>query len=180
ATRACILIFTSAGQLAAILPSGTPLGEGQITVTYNGMSSAPQPILVVDHAVGMFTASQDGKGAAVITDANYAPVSYIHSLAPGDIGIAWVTGLGASSADDGPAAAVDFRELYDVGITVGDVAARVLYAGPSGCCAALGQIVFEVPGGGAQGNAQAIGPADPENKRTGCAVPVYVKVGETF
>lgn len=179
-TRGCFLIFTSAGQLAAILPSDTPLGEGQITVTYNGMTSAPQPILVVEHAVGMFTVSQDGKGPAVITDENFVPVSYVQSLAPGDIGIAWVTGLGARSADDGPAAATDFKDLYDVQIAVGGIPADVLYAGPSGCCAALGQIVFEIPGGGSEGTAQATEAADPENKRIGCNVPVVVTVGETF
>jgi uncharacterized protein (TIGR03437 family) len=42
-----ILIYTSAKQVAAILPSDTPEGTGTITVTYNGQTSATAPIRVV-------------------------------------------------------------------------------------------------------------------------------------
>ena len=63
-TLDCIMVFTSAGQIAAILPSATPLGDGEITVTYNGVTSAPQPIRVVANGVGMFTIPQNGRSSS--------------------------------------------------------------------------------------------------------------------
>lgn len=171
----CFLVFASAGQLAAILPSTTPLGEGAITVTYNGDTSAPQPITVAANAVGMFTIPQNGQGPAVITDVDFNVNTYMSSFAPGDVAIAWVTGLGARTADD-RAVPEDLKERYQVEVGVGGVSARVLYAGPSGCCAAVDQIVFEIPGGG-PGTAQSATAADPSNKRMGCHVPVVVKAG---
>jgi hypothetical protein len=41
------LYYTSAGQVAALLPSNTPTGPGTITVTYNNQASAKAPIRVV-------------------------------------------------------------------------------------------------------------------------------------
>lgn len=162
----CILVFTSAGQLAAILPSTTPLGDGEIRVTYNGETSDPQPIHVVAHGVGMFTIPQNGEGPAVVTDANFAVNTYLNSFEPGTVGIAWVTGLGARSADD-TAVPQDLKDVYDIRVGVGGVDARVLYAGPSGCCAAVDQVVYEVP-------------SLPEDVRTGCAVPLAIRVGDTI
>src|SRR5262245_59341757 len=40
------MIYTSARQVAAILPSRTPVGNAQVTVTYNGQTSPPQQIRV--------------------------------------------------------------------------------------------------------------------------------------
>jgi|GEM_PF-2947407 len=175
----CILVFTSAGQLAAILPSATPLGDGEIRVSYNGETSDPQPIRVVANAVGMFTVPQNGQGPAVVTNAEFAVNTYVNSFAPGDVAIAWVTGLGARSADD-RAVPEDLKDVYDVEVGVGGISAEVLYAGPSGCCAGVDQIVYVIPGGGSTGTAQSSGPAAPENKRTGCWVPTVIKAGGTI
>ena len=46
-TLDCIMLFTVSSQLAVILPSNTPLGDGTLTVTFNGQTSAPLPIRVV-------------------------------------------------------------------------------------------------------------------------------------
>src|SRR5579871_5310155 len=47
ATVQCVMFYTSAGQVAAILPSTTPVGTGTISVTYNGSASPTAPITVV-------------------------------------------------------------------------------------------------------------------------------------
>ena len=49
------LYYVSAGQIAAILPSNTPVGTGTITVTYNSQTSATSPITVVPAAFGLRT-----------------------------------------------------------------------------------------------------------------------------
>src|SRR5215472_5232344 len=41
------MYYSSGAQVAALLPSNTPIGTGTITVTYNGQTSATAPITVV-------------------------------------------------------------------------------------------------------------------------------------
>jgi uncharacterized protein (TIGR03437 family) len=67
------------------------------------------------------------------------------TLRPGQIATVWATGLGASQ---------------EARVWVGDRLARILYSGPSGCCAGVDQINFEVPAG-----------------IEGCQVPLNVEAG---
>src|SRR5947209_18278829 len=48
-----VLLYVSAGQVGAILPSQTPLGNATLTVTYNGQTSAPEPIIVARRKFGI-------------------------------------------------------------------------------------------------------------------------------
>ena len=160
-TRDCLMIFTSAGQLAAILPSDTPLGEGTLTVTFNSETSEPAPIRVVDNAVGIFTLRQDGGGPGVFTDAGFAVNGVVNAFAPNTVAIAWTTGLGARTPDEMPVVQ-DFKDELDLEVSVGGLLAKVIYAGPSGCCAAVDQIIFEIPEG-----------------REGCFVPVAIRVDDS-
>ncbi len=157
----CLMIFTSAGQLAAVLPSQTPVGEGTITVTYNGETSAPARIKVSAGAVGMFTLRQDGQGPGVFTDPAFAVNTTQNSFRPGDIAIAWVTGIGPRTPDDTPSPQ-DLRGAIDLTVLVGGEPATLSYAGPSGCCAGVDQVAFAIPA------------ASP----TGCFVPVVMTVGD--
>jgi hypothetical protein len=47
------LWYTSPTQIAAVLPAATPVGNGTLTVTYKGATSAPAAIQVVPSAVGI-------------------------------------------------------------------------------------------------------------------------------
>ena len=67
--------LTSAGQVAAILPSTTPAGTGTITVSYNGSASATAPITVVASSPGIFSVNQQGNGTGVILYSNSNPSS---------------------------------------------------------------------------------------------------------
>lgn len=95
----CYMIYTSAGQVAALLPSRTPVGTGTITVTYNNQTSAPAPITVAQTSFGIFTVSQAGMGPGVITDANYQPALITRPGRRGQVMILWGTGLGPVAAD---------------------------------------------------------------------------------
>ena len=48
-----IMYYTLDRQIAAILPSSTPVGTGSLTVTYNGQTSAPAPVTVVANNLGL-------------------------------------------------------------------------------------------------------------------------------
>jgi polygalacturonase len=53
------MLFASAGQVNAILPSNVPSGAAQVTVTYQGQSSAPAPVTILPTAVGVFAVAQN-------------------------------------------------------------------------------------------------------------------------
>lgn len=154
-----IVLFAYDSQVNAILPSGTPAGNGTLQVTYNGQPGAPAPITVVESAFGIFAFNSAGSGQGIATDVHYALNSIIHTFHPGDYALLWGTGLGAINASD--------AELPPVGnvpgsvkVYVGDTTATVTYHGRSGCCAGLDQVVFQIPAG-----------------VTGCHVPVAVEAG---
>ncbi len=167
-TVAPLMYYTSATQVSALLPSNTPVGTGTITVTYNGQVGLASPITVVQNNLGIFTYSQDGQGAGIVTNPDYtlvsvtraancgAPLTACGAANPGDTLVLWATGLGPVSND----AAVGVAINIPLTVWLGGVQAAVTYQG-RGCCAGEDQINFVVPA----------------NVPTGCAVPLAVQIG---
>jgi len=159
-----IMVYTSATQQAAILPSRTPAGDGSIVVTYAGLTGPPAPIRVVEAAFGIFTLNSQGNGPAVIQMVRGAarPVNTLLEAAhPGELVSLWGTGLGAVRGGDEAAGPLPGDLGADIEIYVGGKRAQLFYAGRSGCCAGVDEIYFYVPGGVA-----------------GCYVPVAIKSGQ--
>jgi uncharacterized protein (TIGR03437 family) len=128
------LYYTSATQVAAVLPSTTPVGTGTLTLTYNGQASAPVPIQVAASAVGLDTLYGTGNGAGVATDNNsglaFGPT---HSLMPGQIAVLWGSGIGADTSNDDRTFPMKQNNLTNVPmqVYVGGVSATILYRGRS-------------------------------------------------
>jgi uncharacterized protein (TIGR03437 family) len=142
ATENCIMIYTSASQVAAILPSATPIGTGTLTLSYQGSSSSIS-IPVLSASFGTFTLNEAGSGPGVVTDTNYNPITYINTAHPGETLILWGTGLGAITGDETePPVEVDLGT--GVQVLVGNQPATVLYGGRSSS-PGLDQINFVVP-----------------------------------
>lgn len=165
-TLDCPLVYTSAGQVAAIMPSTTPVGNATLTVTYNGSTSVARAVRVVNAAFGTFSLNQAGSGPGVVTNfesATSQPVNTVlRSARPGQTLILYGTGLGplpAGSSDSQPAPAAAINQSQ-VELYVGTQRASVAYAGRAPGFAGLDQINFVVPG-----------------NITGCAVPVAIKTG---
>ncbi|MBM3748641.1 MAG: hypothetical protein FJW34_22935 [Acidobacteria bacterium] len=156
------LYYTSSSQVAAILPSNTPLGEGTVTVTYNNVASPPASIRVVRSAPGIFTRNQVGHGQAVLQNVvspTVRPLNEVTEAAqPGQAAVLWATGLGPIGADDAGAPPVG-NVSADVEVLVGNRPVRPFYYGRSGSFPGIDQINFMVPAG-----------------VEGCRVPVAVKV----
>jgi len=97
-----LMVYTYTGQLAAVLPSNTPVGNGTLTVTYNSQMGST-PIVVVASAVGILTQNETGTGPASAQHADYSLITATSAAHPGDeiqiygTGIAGLTG-GASDA----------------------------------------------------------------------------------
>jgi uncharacterized protein (TIGR03437 family) len=157
-TVQCFMIYTSEGQVAAILPSTTPAGTGTITVSYNGAPSATAPIKVVPSSFGIFTINQQGGGQAVVQDANYKFNSAGFAFQPGETVVLWGTGLGPISGSDANTPPTGNIPGINVTVLVGGQPAIVTYAGRSGF-AGDDQVAFTIPAG-----------------VSGCNVPVGVSV----
>jgi uncharacterized protein (TIGR03437 family) len=143
-TEACIMIYTSTGQLAAVLPSATPTGSGSLSVTYQGATSS-SPIQVLPANFGTFTLNEAGNGPGVITDTSYQPITFVNPAHPGETLLLWGTGLGAVTGNETePPEQVDLAT--GVQVFVGNQPATVLYGG-RGSSPGLDQINFVIPGG---------------------------------
>ncbi len=149
-TKDCFVVYTSAGQIAGILPSDTPIGTGTMTVRYNGAVAGTGPVKVVASSFGIFTINQQGLGPAVATDplANSAVYTTTNSAAPGNSSFIdiWGTGLGASldGNDDGKPKTGNIG-ADAVKVYVANQEQEVLYAGRSGCCSSIDQIRIKTP-----------------------------------
>lgn len=97
-TENCIMIYTFATAVAAILPSATPIGAGTLTLSYQGGTSSIA-IQVLAANFGTFTLNEGGTGPGVVTDANYNVITMINPAHPGQPLILWGTGLGAVTGD---------------------------------------------------------------------------------
>lgn len=156
------LYYTSATQIAAVLPSTTPVGSGTITVTYNGTPSASAPIQVVASALGLDTLYGTGTGSGIATDANGNVFGLTKSAMPGQEIILWGSGVGADTSNDDRTFPQNTNNLTNVPMQVyiGGISANVLYRGRS-----------QYPG------VDQINVAIPANVPTGCYVSVVAQSG---
>lgn len=124
------LYYTTPTQLAAVLPAATPVGFGTLTVTHNGLTSAPAPIQVVPSAVGINSYSNN---LGVATDAvSGALLTFANSGSPGQIIVLWATGLGANPDDsDTTITFTPHAVNTPLQIYIGGVLATILYQGAS-------------------------------------------------
>jgi uncharacterized protein (TIGR03437 family) len=158
------LIYTSARQVAAIIPSTIPVGQADATVTFNGQSSPPQRINIVTADFGIFTRNSGGYGAAIIqnfvSESNVPLNQLTASAAPGQTVILYGTGLGGVDVPDNVAPGVKPARV-NVQVIVGGRAVTPAYAGRSPNFPALDQINFVLP----------------SDVATGCYVPASVRAG---
>ncbi len=153
-------LWTLSTQIAALLPSNTPVGSGTLTLTYNGATSAPIDVEVVANSLGIYTLNQAGSGPGIISDAAYHVFSLASSAEPGQTVIIWATGLGPVSGDEAGGPLPGDMTSIPLTVWVGGQQVTPTYRGRSGCCAGLDQIVFAVP-----------------TNVSGCRVPVSLQVG---
>jgi uncharacterized protein (TIGR03437 family) len=156
------LYYASSSQVAGILPSNCPVGEGSVVVTYKGQASPPVSILVTRSAPGIFTRNQAGHGQAI--PQNYVsptawPLNEVTEAArPGQAVILWGTGLGPIAGDDAGPPPVG-NVSAGVEVLLGSQSVQPFYYGRSGGFPGIDQVNFHVPVG-----------------VEGCRVPVALRV----
>ena len=146
-TTEAIPYYVSAGQIAAILPSATPVGTGVMTVAYNGQTSATFPLTVVQSALGLLTLGGNGLGNAAVYDLNYNYITPTNAANPGQVVYFWGTGQGPDPNDETrPIAAPQNLGNLPFEFYIGNKPAKVIYHGRS-TYPGLDQIAVEIPEG---------------------------------
>jgi uncharacterized protein (TIGR03437 family) len=162
-TLNCPMLYTSNGQVAAILPSNTPVGPATITVAYYGITDAygfsTTQVTVAQSSVGIFTTTGSGAGTALFTALDNTQKTYANAAKPGDTLTIWATGLGPISTPDN-ALPTSFPDFPNVQVWVGGQSAQGVVARRSACCAGIDEIAFTMPAAA-----------------NGCNVPVAVVSG---
>jgi uncharacterized protein (TIGR03437 family) len=152
------IVYTSALQVGAILPSNTPVGSATVTLTFNGKASAAYTISVAESRLGIFTSNGQGSGtAAAQHGVDSSPVLMSKAAHPGETVVLYGTGLGPISTPDNVAPGT-VQVGSDVIVTIAGQAVKPAYAGRSPSFAGLDQIDFAIPA----------------NVVTGCYVPLSV------
>jgi uncharacterized protein (TIGR03437 family) len=158
---AAYIVYTVASQVGAILPSTTPVGNANVTVTYNGRTSASYTISVVPSRLGIFTSNQKNSGpAAAQHGADSTPVLLTKAVQPGETIVLYGTGLGPISGPDNVAPG-QVSVGSNVTVNIAGTIIKPTYAGRSPSFAGLDQVNVQIPAGVA----------------TGCYTPAEVTVG---
>ena len=125
------IYYTSPTQIAAVLPASTPVGTGTLTVTYKGVASNAEPLVVVPAALGINTFYTN---SAVATDAiTGGLLTYTASGTPGETIVLWTTGLGADPADsDTTYTTTPHSVATPLQIYIDGTPATILYQGSAG------------------------------------------------
>ena len=160
-TTQAILYFVSAAQIAAILPSATPTGTGQITVTVSGQKSAPAAITVIQSAFGLLSLNGVGNGPAAVFDLSSNYLGITNAANPGDFITLWGSGLGPVTGDETQTQTpATLAGTIPIEVDIGGTIATIQYAGRS-IYPGLDQINVQVPPG-----------------PTGCHISVVVRTGD--
>jgi uncharacterized protein (TIGR03437 family) len=162
-TTQAIPYYVTPGQIAAILPSATPVGTGTITVTSNGQTSRPANIQVVQTEFGLDTLYGTGSGPAVAEDAKGNVLTPTNAANPGQAIVLWGSGVGADPGNPNetiyPQKQNNLTNL-NIEVDIGGIPATVAYLGRS-LYPGLDQINVTVP----------------PNVQPGCFVSVVVWTG---
>jgi trimeric autotransporter adhesin len=90
------VIYTSANQVAAVVPDSVSIDTAQITVTYQGQTSASFPVPVAPTAPGIFTQDATGQGHAAAINQN--GLINVPAHWEGDVMTLFLTGAGHPTA----------------------------------------------------------------------------------
>jgi uncharacterized protein (TIGR03437 family) len=158
------VLYSSATQVAAIVPYEISGSSAQVYVTFLGQTSASATVPVTAVSPALFSLNGSGQGQAAAVDQGGSINGSAHPASSGQYVLLYGTGFGQTnpSGQDGAVNAVPLPlVLANVTATVGGKNATVNYAGGApGAPAGVMQINLQIPAGLSAGN-----------------VPVVVQVG---
>ncbi len=164
-TTAAPMYYVLPTQLAGILPSSTPVGDGTLVVKVGSRSSAPFPISVVKSAFGVLTTT--GTSAARVQDASqgYQELSASRATNPGNVLVFYGSGVGPVTGNETVAQTQTNLTTIPISVTIGGKTAEVSYRGRT-IFPGLDQINVAVP------------TLDPSSY--GCSVAVTIRTNDVL
>jgi uncharacterized protein (TIGR03437 family) len=161
------IVYTWSTQISAIVPYGITGTTAQVTVTYQGQTTAASSVPVALSAPGIFTADSTGKGQAAVYNQDGITLNSASNPAKtGDIISLFATGEGQTTptgVDGKPASGSLPQPNLPVSVIIGGQRSQAIpyVGGAPGQVAGLMQVNVQIPNG----------------IQTGNAVPVVVQVG---
>src|SRR5581483_9412211 len=151
------LVYVSSGQINFQVPYEVAAGAlANVVVTCNGIRSAPMPTSITDYAVGIFTYARTAQAIdpIIVHNSNNGLVSPSNPAVPNEYVIIYGTGIGKLSGapPTGTGATGLSRAVDNPTITVGGVAANVLYGGLTPGFPGLAQFNVQLPANLPSGN----------------------------
>jgi len=123
----------------------------EVTVTYQGQTSAPFPVTITAAVPGLFTSNASGTGELAALNQDYSINSITNPAGYGSIVQLFATGEGQTypAGVDGKLATAPYPyPLQDVSVTIGGQPAHVAYAGAApGEVAGVMQVNATIPAG---------------------------------
>jgi uncharacterized protein (TIGR03437 family) len=149
------IFYATPGQLGIQIPFEAAGASVTVSVSVGGQASTPATVPLALVAPGIFTASQDGKGAGAVTHANGSLVTTQNPAQPGEVVILYATGLGqvTPAVATGALPAGLSSAVTPVTVSIGGIGVIPAFTGLAGCCVGLNQINVQVPSGVSPGNA---------------------------
>jgi uncharacterized protein (TIGR03437 family) len=159
------IVYTSASAVSAVVPYEISGDSAQVTISYQGQTSAAFAVSIVPANPALFTADSSGTGQAAAFNMdgsangdNPTPIGGTLMLTATGEGQTSPAGIDGKLATDPPP-----TPLLPVTVTIGGQPATVLYAGGAlGAVAGVMQLRVQIPTGVQSGN----------------AVPIVLKVGD--
>jgi uncharacterized protein (TIGR03437 family) len=158
------VLYAQANQVNAVVPFGVAGALASVAVSYQGSSTSAVEVLLAPAAPAIFAADGSGAGPAAILNQDGKLNTPLHPAQQGEIVAIYATGGGqtAPAESDGQVVTGTSRLTLPVEVTIGGLAAEVIYAGGAPSLVA----------GANQVNARV-----PATAPTGPSVPVTLTVG---
>jgi uncharacterized protein (TIGR03437 family) len=150
------VLYSSANQVAAIVPFGVVTPTAQVAVVYQGQVSAPATLNIASTSPAFFTLSGSGSGQVLAINQGGVLNDASHAAAAGSYITLYATGAGLMNPtpqDGQPGTAPLPQPNLQVTATIGGKPATVQYAGGAqGIVAGVLQVNIQVPSGLAPGS----------------------------
>lgn len=171
------IIYVSAMQSSVIVPYGVAArARTQVVVEFNGARSVPVTVPVVPSKPALFSANASGQGQGAILNEDNTFNSADNPALRGHVVVMYGTGEGQTdpAGVDGRLALLTLpKPLLPVSVTIGGIAAEVLYAGATPeQVAGLFQINAVVPFGAPSGALDVVVSVGGARSRSGLTVAV--------
>jgi uncharacterized protein (TIGR03437 family) len=162
------ILYTSANQVAAMVPFGTTGSSVPVQVRYQNQSSDPVAMAVTAAAPSLVARDSSGGGLGAILNEDTVENSFDNPAEPGSVVVLYATGAGQTDppGDDGKiTSGLPYpKPLLPVQVFIDNLPADVLYAGAApGIVQGVVQINARLPAGASSG-----------------AVTVIIQVGEAI